>query len=149
MVVVDVVHRGPATSPRFQFKVATVEQADTLVRGRYKAFAGSGIVLWRCSAPRRQPSTRRCTPTSSGRSAVPARLFVDGRLYYWELQQRLWSKSLCSAAAQPPFSQSITQYILARSPLEYSHRLSLLSRFPTFGPFALYPLPYNVLAAIG
>ncbi len=42
---------GPAASPRFQFKVATLEQADAPVRGRGKAFAGSGFVLSEVLSP--------------------------------------------------------------------------------------------------
>ncbi len=91
------VRLGPAASPRFQFKVATVEQADTLVRGRGKAFAGSGIVLSEVlraaeTALHRQnyPDFLRLQEAGHRVQFRRARLFVDGQL---------WSKAMGSMPA--------------------------------------------------
>ena len=97
VVVVDAVRLGPAAAPRFQFKVATLEQADTLVRGRGKAFAGSGIVLSEVLSPAETalhtqlyPDFLRLREAGHRVQFRRARLFVDGQL---------WSKARSSAAA--------------------------------------------------
>jgi hypothetical protein len=97
VAVVDAVRLGPAASPRFQFKVASVEQADALVRGRGKAFAGSGIVLSEVlsaaeTALHRQnyPDFLRLKEAGHRVQFRRARLFVDGQL---------WSKALGSMPA--------------------------------------------------
>ena len=97
VVVVDAVRLGPAAAPRFQFKVATLEQADTLVRGRGKAFAGSGIVLSEVLSPAETalhtqlyPEFLRLREAGHRVQFRRARLFVDGHL---------WSKARSSAEA--------------------------------------------------
>jgi hypothetical protein len=97
VVVVDAVRLGPAGAPRFQFKVATLEQADTLVRGRGKAFAGSGIVLSEVLSPAETalhtqlyPDFLRLREAGHRVQFRRARLFVDGHL---------WSKARSSADA--------------------------------------------------
>jgi hypothetical protein len=97
VVVVDAVRLGPVASPRFQFKVATVEQADSLVRGRGKAFAGSGVVLSEVLSPAETalhsqlyPDFLRLRGAGHKVQFRRARLFVDGQL---------WSKAMGSAAA--------------------------------------------------
>ena len=97
VVVVDAVRLGPAVAPRFQFKVATQEQADTLVRGRGQAFAGSGIVLSEVLSPaetalhkQNYPDFLRLKAAGHRVQFRRARLFVDGQL---------WSKALGSVAA--------------------------------------------------
>jgi hypothetical protein len=96
VVVVDAVRLGPAAAPRFQFKVATHEQADTLVRGRGKAFAGSGIVLSEVLSPaetalhkQMYPDFLRLKEAGHRVQFRRARLFVDGHL---------WSKMKAAAA---------------------------------------------------
>ena len=96
VVVVDAVRLGPAAAPRFQFKVATLEQADTLVRGRGKAFAGSGIVLSEVLSPAETalhtqlyPDFLRLREAGHRVQFRRARLFVDGHL---------WSKMKAAAA---------------------------------------------------
>ncbi len=97
VVVVDAVRLGPAASPRFQFKVATVEQADTLVRGRGKAFASAGVVLSEVLSPaetalhsQMYPDFLRLREAGHRGHFRRARLFVDGQL---------WSKAQGPAAA--------------------------------------------------
>ena len=97
VVVVDAVRLGPAASPRFQFKVATVEQADTLIRGRGKAFAGSGVVLSEVLSPaetalhtQMYPDFLRLKAAGHRVQFRRARLFVDGQL---------WSKAVGTATA--------------------------------------------------
>ena len=97
VVVVDAVRLGPAASPRFQFKVATLEQADALVRGRGKAFAGSGIVLSevlslaeRALHTQLYPDFLRLKAAGHRVQFRRARLFVDGQL---------WSLAMAPAAA--------------------------------------------------
>ena len=97
VVVVDAVRHGPAADPRFQFKVATHEQADTLVRGRGKAFAGSGIVLSEVLSTAETARHKQLYPDFLRLQAAGhrvqfrrARLFVDGQL---------WSKTGGPAAA--------------------------------------------------
>ena len=96
VVVVDAVRLGPAASPRFQFKVATLEQADTLVRGRGKAFAGSGVVLSEVLTVAEQALHKQNYQHFLAQKAAGhrvqfrrARLFVDGQL---------WSKAEVAAA---------------------------------------------------
>jgi hypothetical protein len=97
VVVVDSVRLGSAASPRFQFKVASLEQADVLVRGRGKAFASSGIVLSEVLSPAETalhtqlyPDFLRLREAGHRVQFRRARLFVDGQL---------WSKARSSAAA--------------------------------------------------
>ena len=97
VVVVDAVRLGPVASPRFQFKVATVEQADSLVRGRGKAFAGSGVVLSEVLSPAETalhsqlyPDFLRLREAGHKVQFRRARLFVDGQL---------WSQAMGSTAA--------------------------------------------------
>ena len=97
VAVVDAVHVGPAATARFQFRVATVEWADTLVRGRGKAFAGSGVVLSKVltaaeSALHKQhyPDFLHLKDAGHRVQFHRARLFVDGQI---------WSKAMGSAAA--------------------------------------------------
>jgi hypothetical protein len=97
VVVVDVVRLGPAASPRFLFQVATVEQAEILIRGRGKALAGSGIVLSEVLSAEESELHKRLYPDflrlkEAGHKVQfrRARLFVDGQL---------WSKAGGSAAA--------------------------------------------------
>jgi hypothetical protein len=97
VVVVDAIRLGPAAAPRFQFKVATLEQADTLVQGRGKAFKGSGIVLSEVLSPAETalhkqfyPDFLRLKEAGHRVQFRRARLFVDGQL---------WSKMEWSAAA--------------------------------------------------
>lgn len=92
--VVDVVRRGTAERPRFLFTVATLEQADTLVRGRGRALAGSGVVLSEVltaaeTALHRQlwPAFLRLQQAGHKVQFRRARLFVDGAL---------WSEPLCT-----------------------------------------------------
>ena len=86
--VVDVVRLGLAERPRFQFRVATLEQADALVRGRGKALAGSGIVLSEVLSPAEAERHKQLYPDflrlrEAGHKVQfrRARLFVDGLLF--------------------------------------------------------------------
>jgi hypothetical protein len=95
--VVDAVRLGPTSAPRYQFKVATLAQADTLVRGRGKALAGSGVVLSEVlSAAEAARHTQYWADFLRFKQAGHkvqfrrARLFVDGQL---------WSKTGGGAAA--------------------------------------------------
>ena len=88
VVVVDVVRLGPAASPRFLFQVATVEQAEILIRGRGKALAGSGIVLSEVLSAEESELHKRLYPDflrlkEAGHKVQfrRARLFVDGQLW--------------------------------------------------------------------
>ena len=97
VVVVDAVRLGPAASPRIQFKVVTVEQADTLIRGRGKAFAKSGVVLSEVLSAKERalheqmfPHFLRLRDAGEKVQFRTARLFVDGKL---------WSAATGSAAA--------------------------------------------------
>ena len=88
VVVVDAVRLGPASAPRYQFKVAAVAQADILVRGRGKALAGSGVVLSELlSAAEAARHTQYYGDflrfKQAGRKVQfrRARLFVDGQLW--------------------------------------------------------------------
>jgi hypothetical protein len=88
VVVVDAARVGPAASPRFHFKIATVEQAEILIRGRGKALAGSGIVLSEvlsaAEAERHKqlyPDFLRLQEAGHKVQFRRARLFVDGQLW--------------------------------------------------------------------
>jgi hypothetical protein len=88
VVVVDAVRLGPAGTPRFQFRVATVEQAETLIRGRGKALSGSGIVLSEVLSAAESALHKRLYPDflrlkEAGHRVQfrRARLFVDGQLW--------------------------------------------------------------------
>jgi hypothetical protein len=92
VVVVDSVRLGSAASPRFQFKVASLEQADVLVRGRGKAFAGAGVMLSEVLSAREAALHKQLYPDflrlkAAGRRVQfrRARLFVDGQL--WSVAQ--------------------------------------------------------------
>jgi hypothetical protein len=88
VVVMDAVRLGPAGTPRFQFRVATVEQAETLIRGRGKALSGSGIVLSEVLSAAESSLHKRLYPDflrlkEAGHRVQfrRARLFVDGQLW--------------------------------------------------------------------
>jgi hypothetical protein len=88
VVVVDSVRLGSAAAPRFQFKVASLEQADVLVRGRGKAFAGAGVMLSEVLSAREAALHKQLYPDflrlkAAGRRVQfrRARLFVDGQLW--------------------------------------------------------------------
>ena len=86
--VVDVVRLGSVERPRFQFKVASLEQADTLVRGRGRALAGTGVVLSEVLTASEVARHKQLWPTflrlqRAGHKVQfkRARLFVDGQLW--------------------------------------------------------------------
>ena len=92
VVVVDSVRLSSAASPRFQFKVASLEQADILVRGRGKAFAGAGVMLSEVLSAREAALHKQLYPDflrlkAAGRRVQfrRARLFVDDQL--WSVAQ--------------------------------------------------------------
>jgi hypothetical protein len=94
---VDSVRLGSAASPRFQFKVASLEQADVLVRGRGKAFAGAGVMLSDVLSAKETALHKQLYPDFLRLKAAGhrvqfrrARLFVDGQL---------WSLAMAPAAA--------------------------------------------------
>jgi hypothetical protein len=86
--VVDVARLGPGARPRFVFKVATLEQADVLVRGRGRVLAGSGVVLSEVLSEAEAARHAQLYPTflelkRAGHKVQfrRARLFVDGKLW--------------------------------------------------------------------
>ena len=121
VVVVDAVRLGPAASPRFQFKVATVEQAEILIRGRGKALAGSGIVLSEILTAAESQLHKRLYPDflrlkEAGHRVQfrRARLFVDGQL---------WSKPAGPARVAAPLSHA-PSFSLLPPHLERRHWLT-------------------------
>jgi hypothetical protein len=88
VAVVDAVRLGPASAPRYQFKVATLVQADILVRGRGQALAGTGVVLSEVlSAAEAARHTQYYADflrlKQAGHTAQfrRARLFIDGQVW--------------------------------------------------------------------